>query len=246
MIPAETLRSTIPAATPEGRVIALADPESAAAEGYRILFQRLLRIGVRRPARVVAITSAGRGEGRTTTAVNLAVAAAQEGRTAVLVEADLRRPALAAGLGLAPRAGLADVLEGTAELGQAVVRVGGLAVLCAGAARDAAAALRSPRAQAVMDGLRAAYEHVFLDAPPALGLADGDRVVAAADLALLVVRARVTPRPVVRLALDALGERAAGIVLNDVDAGATVHGRWIYADPADASPAPRGRRAGQG
>jgi capsular exopolysaccharide synthesis family protein len=228
MIPAETLQSAFPSVAPESRLVALDDPESTAAEGYRILLQRLLRIGARRPARVVAITSAGRGEGRTTTAANLALTAAQEGRTAVLVEADLRRPALAALLGLAPRAGLWEVLEGTAELGPAVVRVGSLAVLCAGAVRDAAAALRSPRAPAVMDGLRAAYEQVILDAPPALAFADGDRVAAAADLAVLVVRAGMTPRPVVRLALEALGERAGGIVLNDVDADAAAHRRWLY------------------
>ncbi len=241
MIPAETLKATFPTLAPESRLVALAAPDSAAAEQYRVLYQRLLRIAARRPMRVVAVTSAGRGEGRTTTAANLALTAAQEGRTAVLVEADLRRPSIAALLGLAPRAGLADVLEGTAELGQAVVRVGGLSVLCAGAARDPGAALRSPRAPAVMEQLRAAYELVVLDAPPALALADGDRVASAADAALLVVRARATPREVVRLAIEALGERCAGVVLNGVDAAAVVHGRWLYVDEAAAPPPPERR-----
>jgi protein-tyrosine kinase len=245
MIPAETLKATFPATAPESRLVALVEPQSPAAEQYRVLWQRVLRLSVRRPMRVLAITSAGRAEGRSLTAANLALTAAQEGRPTILVEADLRRPALAALFGLVPRAGLVDVLEGTAELGQAVVRSGGLALLCAGDVRDGQGALRSPRAPQVMDQLRAAYEHVILDAPPALAFADGDRVAAAADAALLVVRAGTTPRQVVRLALDALGDRAAGVVLNDVDPAAVAHGRWLYPDAAGA-PAPARGRAGEG
>src|SRR5512133_1701488 len=153
MIPAETLQAPHPAAAPGSPLVALAAPESAAAEQYRVLYQRLVRLAARRPMRVVAVTSAGRAEGRTTTAANLALTAAQEGRTVALVEADLRRPTLATLFGLAPRAGLADVLDGTAELGQAIVRAGGVAILCAGEVRDPAASLRSPRVPAIVEQL---------------------------------------------------------------------------------------------
>src|SRR5512142_1138229 len=95
MIPAETLNTPPAALAPGTRLVALADPHSPAAEQYRVLYHRLVRLAARRPARVVAVTSAGRGEGRTTTAANLAFTAAGEGRSVVLVEADLRRPALA-------------------------------------------------------------------------------------------------------------------------------------------------------
>lgn len=244
MIPAETLNAAPPSPAPGARLAAVSDPQSAAAEQYRVLYHKLLRLAARRPARVVAVTSAGRGEGRTTTAANLAFTAAGEGRSVVLVEADLRRPSLAALLGLSPRAGLAEVLEGTAEISQAVVHVGTLSVLCAGQAQDAAAAQHSARAAAVIDALRAGHDHVYLDAPPALAFADGDRLVAEADLAVLVVRARVTPRQVVGLALEALGERAAGIVLNDVDPEATLHGRWLYGGRREADPAARRRARG--
>ena len=203
-----------------------------------MLYQRILRLAARRPLRVVAITSAGRGEGRTTTAANLALTAAQDGRPTILVEADLRRPSLAKRLGLAPRAGVAEVLEGRAELGQAVTRLGPLAVLAAGQARDPGALLRGPAAAALLDQLRGGYELVVLDAPPALAFADGDRLSGDADAALLVVRAGTTPRQVVRLALDALGERAAGLVLNDVDPEAVAHGRWIYPGRRAPSAAP--------
>jgi protein-tyrosine kinase len=239
MMPAETLKATLPVPKPESRLVALGAPESAAAEQFRVLYERLVRLAARRPLRVVAVTSAGRGEGRTTTAANLAITAAQAGRAVVLVEADLHRPSLSALLGLAPRAGLAEVLDGGAELSQALARVGPLAVLCAGDVRDASALVRSPRAQAVIEQLRATFDLVVMDAPPALAFSSGDRLAGAADAALLVVRAGMTPRQVVRLAVDALGERAAGIVLNDVDADATAHGRWIYAAPGTPPTATR-------
>lgn len=243
MIPAETLQATtLAAAAPERRLVALGAPESAAAEQYRVLHQRLIRAAARRPMRLVAITSAGPGEGRTTTAANLAFTAAQEGRTVLLVETDLRRPALAALLDLAPRAGLGEVLEGRAELAQAVARFGPLSVLCAGEAVDAAAAARSPRVAPLVEQLRAAYDLVIVDAPAAMSFAGGDRLAAAADAVVLVVRAGVTPRQVTRFALDALGDRAVGVVLNDVDVETVAHGRWLFAGPA--APSDPARRAG--
>jgi capsular exopolysaccharide synthesis family protein len=237
MMPAETLQGTQTAIRPEARLVALAAPDSSAAEQYRVLYQRILKLAVRRPMRVVAVTSAGRREGRTTTAANLALTAAQEGRATVLVDADLRQPSIARLLGLAPRAGVADVLAGRAELAQAMTRLGSLAVLAAGEDRDGIALLRSPAAAALLDQLRAAHELVVLDAPPALAFADGDRLSGDADAAILVVRAGATPRQVVRLALDALGDRTAGIVLNDVDPDAVAHGRWMY--PGEAPPRAR-------
>ena len=239
MNPVETFAVSLPDASPEARLVALSAPESAAAEQFRLLLHRLDRLGEKRPLRVLAVTSAARGEGRTTTAANLALTAAAEGRPTVLVEADLRRPTLAGILGLAPRAGLAEVLAGAAELAEATVRLGALAVLCAGDTRDPAATLRSARAGTVIEALRAAYALVVLDAPPALAFADGDRLAAAADASVLVVRARATPREVVRLALDALGDRVAGIVLNAVDAGASIHGRWLYPEPPATPAKPR-------
>jgi capsular exopolysaccharide synthesis family protein len=235
MMPAETLQAAQAAPGPEARLVALAAPDSPAAEQYRVLYQRLLRLAARRLLRVVAVTSAGRREGRTTTAANLAFTAAQEGRATVLVEADLRRPTLGRLLGLAPRAGLADVLAGRAELGQAMARLGPLSVLLAGDEPDPGALLRGPAAAALVDQLRAGTELVVLDAPPALAFADGDRLSGDADAALLVVRAGTTPRQVVRLALESLGDRAVGIVLNDVDPDAVAHGRWIYQGEAAPS-----------
>jgi capsular exopolysaccharide synthesis family protein len=237
MMPAETLEAVHPDLHPEARLAALDAPDSAAAEQYRVLHQRVLRLGASRPVRVLAVTSAGRREGRTTTAANLALTAAREGRATILVEGDLRRPSLARLLGLAPRVGVAEVLAGTAALGQAVGRLGPLALLVAGEGGDPGLLLRGPAAAGLMEDLRASWELVVVDAPPVLAFSEGDRLSGEADAALLVVRAGTTPRQVVRLALDALGDRAVGIVLNDIDPEAVAHGRWIWRGEGEAAAA---------
>lgn len=200
-----------------GRMVALARPESMAAEQYRVLLARLDRMKAARPMRVVAVTSCARGEGRSVTAANLAFTAAREGREVALVECDLRHPSLAALFELEPRGGLAEVVSGEVELPQALARVDGVMVLCAGEARDPAALLRNPRLAMTLDTLRAAFPLVILDAPPALALSDAARLTPAVDGLLLVVKAGETPREVVRLAVEALGERLLGIVLNGVE-----------------------------
>ncbi|HET9598176.1 MAG TPA: CpsD/CapB family tyrosine-protein kinase [Anaeromyxobacteraceae bacterium] len=201
----------------DARLVATAAPESMAAEQYRLLLARLDRAPASRPMRTVAISSCARGEGRSLTAANLALTAARDGRETALVECDLRRPSLSQLFDLAPRAGLAEVLEGKAELAQAMARVGALSVLCAGATRDPAAAFRSARLASTVDALRSSHRLIVLDAPPALALADAGRLASMADGVVLVVRAGETPREAVRLAVDTLQDRLVGIVLNGVE-----------------------------
>ena len=213
-VPAENLGVAL---QDDARLVATAAPESMAAEQYRLLLARLDRAAAARPIRTVAISSCARGEGRSLTAANLALTAARDGRETVLVECDLRRPSLAQLFDIAPRVGLAEVLEGKAELLQALVRVGSLSLLCAGATRDPAAAFRNPRLPATVDTLRSGFRLVVLDVPPALALADAGRLAACADAVVLVVRAGETPREAVRMAVDTLSERLVGIVLNGVE-----------------------------
>jgi capsular exopolysaccharide synthesis family protein len=231
-VPAQTLE--VPHRVDDGRIAALAEPESAAAEHFRVLLQRIDAAGAARPMRVVAVTSSARGEGRTTIAANLALTAARDGREVALVECDVRRPSLAGVLDLAPRAGLAEVVQGQADLPQALCRSGSLSILTAGYAADPGAVLRSPRLVAALESLRGSHALVLLDAPPVLAFADAGRLAAAADGVLLVVRAGTTPRQVVRMAVESMGARLLGVVLNDVDAASAVHGRYLYADPAAA------------
>jgi len=201
----------------EGRLVAMVAPESMEAEQYRVLLNRLDRICAERLLRTIAISSCARGEGRSLTAANLCLTAARENREVALVECDFRRPSLARLFDLAPRAGLGEVAEGKAELSQALSRVGNVAILCAGEARDPAAVLRSPRLAAALDTLRSSFSLVVLDAPPALALSDAGRLATAADGVVLVIRAGATPRDVVKMAVETLSHRLVGIVLNCIE-----------------------------
>jgi capsular exopolysaccharide synthesis family protein len=200
------------------RLVARSDPTSMAAEQYRVLLARLDRAAAARPMRTFAVTSCARGEGRTLTAANLALTAARDGgREVLLVECDLRRPSLAQLFDVTPRAGLAEVVEGKAELPEALTHLGGLTLLCGGDAADVSAVMRSPRLGVVLETLRSSFSLVILDVPPALALADSGRLATAADGILLVVRAGATPRDVVRMAVDTLPDRLVGIVLNGIE-----------------------------
>lgn len=186
------------------------------AESYR-----RLRGALRLPAspEVVLVTSPGAREGRTTTAVNLAVALAETGRRVLLVDADLRRPKVAGLLGLDEPTGLAGVLAGEAELADAVQAWGtdGLHVLPAGPTPANPAELLAGEALgALVDHARAEYDVVVLDSPAVLPVADAAAVAPHAGRVVLVARRGRTTGAQVReaaLALGAVGARVAGTVL---------------------------------
>src|SRR5262249_22780663 len=108
-------------------VVTLTAPASAAAEQFRTLYFRLERLRHLRPMRVVAVTSSVRGEGKTVTAVNLALAAARASmdRRVLLVDADLRRGRVAELLGIRTAPGLKALLAGEAEARDVVRRFQG-------------------------------------------------------------------------------------------------------------------------
>jgi capsular exopolysaccharide synthesis family protein len=211
------------------QVVTIARPASPAAEQYRVLRYRLECLA-RAGWKALAFTSPQSGDGKTTTAVNAALALGKGGRNrVVLVDADLRRPGVASLLGLHARDGLCDVVAGRAQLDDCLWRFGGdeLYVLPAGGVPDdLAATLFDPRLGEVMAALKARFDFVVVDAPPALAIADVPTLCRDLDGAVLVVRANHTPRELVSSALEALyGVTVHGIVLNEVDprAAALLH-----------------------
>nr|WP_232530727.1 polysaccharide biosynthesis tyrosine autokinase [Microlunatus antarcticus] len=171
-------------------------------------------------AEVVVVTSALGGEGKTTTALDLARSFAETGERVLLVEADLRRPTLAPTLHLEPGPGLSDVLAGQAEVAAAVRPGGaeGLSVLPAGTVPpNPAELLGSARMADTMGGLRSTYDKVLLDAAPLLPVTDAAVCSAVADGVLLVVRWGRTSRSEVAEAvvmLEQVHATVLGSVLN--------------------------------
>ncbi len=206
---------------PSAQVVSLTNPRSLAAEQYRVLRYRL-ELLAKTGVKAIAFTSAQSGEGKTTTAVNAALALGRGGRNkVVLIDGDLRRPSVHTMLGLRPREGLCDVVAGRASLSGCLWRFGSdeLYVLPAGnVPDDLASTLYAARLGEVMAELKAKFDFVLVDAPPVLALADVPTLCRDLDGALMIVRAGATPRELVGAAVDALtGVPVHGLVLNDVD-----------------------------
>jgi Mrp family chromosome partitioning ATPase len=207
-------------------------------EGFRSVGPGVRSLGSGGEPRSILVTSGGPGEGKSATALSLAVAAALAGRRTLLVECDLRRPALAARLGIAPGPGLAQYLRGEAapqevlqivsldspESGGVVGADGDRELICiagGGPAPDSAELLASGRCRDFLARVGGAYESVLLDAGPLESEADARVLLPSVDVVVLCLRAeRATPASVeaTRALLDAAG-RPAGIVLTGVRAG---------------------------
>ena len=236
------------------RVASIVDPTSSAAEAYRELSAgvRFLLVaqadepehdaaehhGLTR-SRSVMICSASIGEGKTETAANLAVAAARVGLRTVLVDADLRRPAVAKRFGLGRSTGLSDALLNgePAEAHMVDVGVDDLFVLPAGTIPpNPAELLASPAMRAMQQGLLRKYDLVVIDTPAVLAVPDALEIGPYVDLAVLVGRVGQTGRRRLGAAMERLGQVGAvvsGTVLNGLDR-ATDGYYYAYAYKEDA------------
>ena len=203
----------------EPHLVAITDPRSPESEQFRALRTRLLQAGEREHKRAFVITSAGVGEGKTLTTLNLAWLLAQtDGATALVIDADLRQPCAADYLGIETDLGLSEVLTGETKLTEAILKLNpsGLHLLPGGAAReDVAELLSGPRFGRLLDEARRLFDYIIIDAPPLGVFTDANLLINRADAALLVVRASVTRYSVVDRLLEQLPrERMLGVVLN--------------------------------
>jgi len=222
-------------------------PGTPRAEAFRRLQVNLQYLETGHALRTVVVTSAMAGEGKTSTSVNLASAVAEKGVRVLLVDADLRKPAIAHALGLEGGAGLTTVLIGRARLDDVVQTWGmpNLHVLTAGdRPPNPSQLLDSPAMQKLLEDAAQAYDLVVIDAPPVLPVVDAALVARRSDGVLLVTRLRSTRRQHLRGALAALervGATCLGVVATNApdEAGK----RYGKADPA-APTQRRGRRRG--
>lgn len=207
------------------RLVVLTDPASPAAEQFRMLHLRLERGRGGKPLGVTALTSALAGEGKSLTVANLALWAARRGRRTAVIDGDLRRPKLAELFGVEEGPGLGGILADGVRLEDAVrAGPGGLSVIPAGGERDPAELLGGPGFRALLDRLRAAYEEVYVDLPPALAFADAAAVAGAADGVIVVVQSGRTPAETVNQAIEVLaGCPVVGLVLTGHDGGAATY-----------------------
>jgi len=209
----------------EGHLVSLLNPASFEAEQYRMLRHMVETMHQEAQLQVVAVTSPGAGDGKTTTAINLAGALAQAGGARVLLaDIDLRRPAVTRQLGLAgSRRSLVDaLLEPRLTLEDTVQHVPGfnLSVLPAGGSAVAPyELLKSPRLEALLAEARRRYDYIVLDTPPFVPVPDCRLITKCVDGFLIVVAAHRTPGRALRETLDLMdGATVVGLVFNGGDA----------------------------
>jgi protein-tyrosine kinase len=203
-------------------LVALTAPASFAAEQYQGLRLTVEQLKGQRDVRLIAVTSASTGDGKTVTAINLAgVLARGSDARVLLIDADLRRPMIAARLGLSPvdAPGLVDaVADELVGLDAVTHKIDGfnLAVVPAGATRRPIHdILRSPRLERILQEARQRYDFVVLDTPPLLPVFDAAIVAKLVDGLLVVVAANHTPRKLLAEALTHLDpSKVLGIVFN--------------------------------
>ena len=191
-------------------------------EAFRGLRTSVLLSTGGRTASSILVTSAQDGEGKTTTAVNLAVSLAQLGRRVLLIDADMRRPSVHKYF---PQMGsrLSSYLAGEGKWQDMVYQtaVSGLHVLLAGPVPlNPAELLSSDAMHALIRETTTGYSFVVLDSPPLLDVADSRILASIADATVLVVKSGETPRQVVQYAesqAHSAGANLLGVVLNNID-----------------------------
>jgi capsular exopolysaccharide synthesis family protein len=197
--------------------------DPAAVEAFRSLRTSIL-LSANPVPRMLLVTSALPGEGKTTTTVNLGATLASLGSRVLIVDCDMRRPACHRSAGVENSPGFVQCLTGRVELPEAILPVPGVANLsvipCGPIPPNPAEVLSSPLAGELLRRLRGEFEYVIVDSPPLLSVADARILSTLSDAVVLVVRAYETPYDVVRRAralLYAAGARVLGVALNDVD-----------------------------
>ena len=206
-------------------LLAITEPASPLLETYRRLYKKVSYFRQEKNVKTVGITSAAVGDGKTLTAINLALAVAEDSQNRVaLVDCDFRRPKIAGYLGIPKLRGLADVIQAGADPRDVMVSLApgkeNLRVLPMGKMRgdlekEVYALLYERKLEPVFSSLKAEFDFVVVDTPPILPIVDMQYLSELLDGLILVIRAGQTSRDLVQDALETLeGKNILGTVVN--------------------------------
>ena len=198
------------------------EPKSIAAESYRTLRTNIQYSSFDKEYKVIVITSSEPGEGKSTTAGNLALCMAQGDKKVILVDCDLRRPSIHKKFKVSNLAGLSDVIIGKSDLSKVMHRYNkNLVLLTSGKIPpNPSEMLSSKSMENLLEKLRENFDYVILDSPPVQAVTDSQILSTKADGTILVVRAERTKKESVNNAINLLKKVNAniiGTVLNGTD-----------------------------
>jgi capsular exopolysaccharide synthesis family protein len=214
-------------------LITVSEPRSPISEAYRTLRTNLDFASLDQALKTLVVTSAGVGEGKSTTLANLAVVSAQTGRKVILVDSDLRRPTMHQIFDLSNEAGLTTVIMDQEAMEAPPLQdsgIDGLLVLTSGPQPPNPAELvGSKRMSDLIAKLAEMADQVFFDAPPVVAVTDAAVLATKVDGVLLVMSSGKTRREHARSAvhrLEQINARLVGTVLTNVPTGAGFQGYY--------------------
>lgn len=196
--------------------------DSQHAEAYRVLRTHFLFSRKDDKLNSIVVISAGMGEGKSTTALNLATVFAQAGQRVVIVDSDLRRPTLHRLLRVSNNVGLTNCLlkQNTLEEVIQTTSVPMLDFMASGKLPSSSMSiLNSPQMKDLIAELKLRYDFVFFDSPPILGVSDAAVLASEVDLAIQVIQYRRYPQPMnirAKQLIEKAGGNLVGIVLNNI------------------------------
>jgi capsular exopolysaccharide synthesis family protein len=214
--------------------LATLDGLSSVVEAYRMLRTSVLLSTAGNPPRTILITSSQPGEGKTTTAVNTAISLAQLGASVLLIDADLRRPAVHKTFKLQHTRGLSTYLSGNKNIDDLIIKlpVPNLSILTSGPIPpNPAELISSDRMKDMLRELAGKFDHIIVDSPPLISVTDPVILSTMVDGSILVVQAGRSTRDMVRRSrqeLNGVGAKVFGVVLNNVDVKKEGYDEFYY------------------
>jgi capsular exopolysaccharide synthesis family protein len=195
-------------------------PNSALSEAFRALGTAVSVPS--RPVNSILVTSAQKGEGKTTTALNLAQALAHRRVPVLLIDCDLRKGEVAKAIGIANAKGLTSVLSGELDIPDVLhaLEPNLWAIPAGDISRDPVAMLASQEMETLLKRVASRFEFVIIDSPPILAVTDAAILSSLVDGVVLVAASGTTPRSALirtRRILEASGARILGMAVNKLD-----------------------------
>ena len=210
------------------------NPKSAPAEAIRSVRTNLLFMAPDRELKRILVTSSSPQEGKSSVALNLAVAMAQNGARVLIIDTDMRKPRLHRALGVSNERGISTLLVNAAKVADAVksTEVPGLSVLpCGPVPPNPAEMLHTPRFKELLEELSGQFDRIILDSPPVVAAADAAVLSSQVDGVVYVARFKRTTKDLAKRMMRNLHDVNApilGVVLNDVDLNSQEYGYYSY------------------